>query len=132
MKFLSKERQGILIRHLVNIGMPRDLATIHASYPDDLRRLDRNLSHIVTCVLLHSRAIQKAARLGNENLRIQHEEPLRSNMMILTAYRAELIARGLPLSMLTRTGSTVGVVLKEVRTIRDQLGTLIAYEGTMQ
>jgi hypothetical protein len=132
MQFLSKERQEILVRYLIGIGMRPDMATRHASYPDDLRRLDGNLAFIVHCIQRHTQVIRRAASLGDEHLRNRHEEPLRANLMILCTYRSEIAARGWPADTLIHTAHTIGEVLAEVRAVRDQLGMLIAHRGAMQ
>jgi hypothetical protein len=132
-QFLSTKRREILIRYLCDLGMEYELACIHASYPADTRRIDRNLAGLARCIGKHAEAIREANKLGNVEYRNRHELPMKADLMILSAYHAEIIARGLPKALFAHTTRTIAEVLAEVRVIKAQMsGRVVSYTGALQ
>ena len=130
--FLSQKRHELLIRHLTGLGMEYSLAKIHASYPADPHRVDRNLAVLARCVGKHAEAIREASRLGNVEFRNRHELPMRADLAILAVYHHEIVARALPKSLFVNTVRAVGEVLAEVRVIKGQMARVVSYTGTLQ
>jgi hypothetical protein len=121
MKFLSERRYQRLVADLTSLGMPADLARTCASYPDDLHRLDRQLSIIVERMSDYCRL----SRQGTDaQVRHENAEFYRASVAIFSCYCAEIRSRRIPVMSFPRTNRLVEAGRRQVEQTSMQAASL--------
>jgi hypothetical protein len=114
--FLSPKRRDHLIEALTALSMPPSQAAQLSSQSEDLVRLDRWLSQILTHVPTYAYEIRRAVELRNEARRLQFDRYLDAICTIYQVYKAEIEVRKLDAQTFPLITRQIAVALRSIET----------------